>query len=120
MLVKGAKDETVQAKAVLLATGASHRHLNVPGEARLAGRGVSYCSTCDGPLFKGKSVVMVGGGNSAVTEALYLHHMGVKVTLIHRRDSLRAQDFLARQIVENQMLNGEVIRLDGAIRMAPR
>jgi len=90
-------------KAILLATGATHRHLNVPGESRLAGRGVSYCSTCDGPLFKGKRVVMVGGGNSAVTEALYLHYMGVKVTLIHRRDSFRAQDFLTRQIVENQI-----------------
>jgi thioredoxin reductase (NADPH) len=90
-------------KAILLATGATHRHLDVPGESRLAGRGVSYCSTCDGPLFKGKSVVMVGGGNSAVTEALYLHHMGVQVTLIHRRDSFRAQDFLARQIVDNHI-----------------
>lgn len=91
------------AKTVLLATGASHRHLNVPGEARLAGRGVSYCSTCDGPLFKGKHVVMVGGGNSAVTEALHLFHMGVKVTLIHRRDRFRAQEFLTRQLNENQI-----------------
>jgi thioredoxin reductase (NADPH) len=90
-------------QTVLLATGASHRHLNVPGETRLAGRGVSYCSTCDGPLFKGKSVVMVGGGNSAVTEALHLFHMGVKVTLIHRRDSLRAQEFLARQLADNRI-----------------
>jgi thioredoxin reductase (NADPH) len=64
----------------------------------LAGRGVSYCSTCDGPLFKGKKVVMVGGGNSAVTEALYLHHVGVQVTLVHRRNSLRAQEFLIRQL----------------------
>ncbi|MCU0510285.1 MAG: FAD-dependent oxidoreductase [Anaerolineae bacterium] len=90
-------------KTVLLATGANHRHLNVPGEKRLAGRGVSYCSTCDGPLFKGKQVVMAGGGNSAVTEALHLFHMGVKVTLIHRRDSLRAQEFLSRQLAENRI-----------------
>jgi thioredoxin reductase (NADPH) len=87
-----------------LATGATHQHLNVPGESRLAGRGVSYCSTCDGPLFKGKKVVMVGGGNSAVTEALHLYHMGVDVTLIHRRDKLRAQDFLAKQLtVDNNI-----------------
>jgi thioredoxin reductase (NADPH) len=91
-------------KSVLLATGATHQHLNVPGESRLAGRGVSYCSTCDGPLFKGKKVVMVGGGNSAVTEALHLYHMGVDVTLIHRRDKLRAQDFLAKQLtVDNNI-----------------
>jgi len=90
-------------KSVLLATGATHRHLNVLGETRLAGRGVSYCSTCDGPLFKGKKVVMVGGGNSAVTEALHLFHMGVDVTLIHRRDKLRAQDFLAKQLSDNNI-----------------
>jgi thioredoxin reductase (NADPH) len=90
-------------KSVLLATGATHKHLNVPGESRLAGRGVSYCSTCDGPLFKGKKVVMVGGGNSAVTEALHLFHMGVDVTLIHRRDKLRAQDVLAKQLVDNNI-----------------
>jgi len=90
-------------KTILLATGASHRHLNIPGEARLAGRGVSYCSTCDGPLFKGKQVVMVGGGNSAVTEALHLYHMGINVTLIHRRDKLRAQEFLAKQLIDNNI-----------------
>ena len=91
-------------KSVLLATGATHQHLNVPGESRLAGRGVSYCSTCDGPLFKGKKVVMVGGGNSAVTEALHLYHMGVDVTLIHRRDKLRAQDFLAKQLTADNTI----------------
>jgi thioredoxin reductase (NADPH) len=88
-------------KTVLVATGASHRHLGVPGEQRLSGRGVSYCATCDGPLFKGRKVIMVGGGNSAVTEALYLKHMGVDVTLVHRRDSLRAQDVLANQLEVN-------------------
>ena len=87
-----------QTKTVLLATGASHRHLGIPGESRLGGRGVSYCSTCDGPLFKGKKVVMIGGGNSAVTEALHLHHIGCDVSIIHRRDTLRAQDFLAQQL----------------------
>ncbi len=107
-------------KAILLATGATHRHLDVPGESRLAGRGVSYCSTCDGPLFKGKSVVMVGGGNSAVTEALYLHHMGVRVTLIHRRDTLRAQDVLARQLTENDIpvrWNTEIKEIRGEDRV---
>ena len=90
-------------KSVLLSTGATHRHLGIVGESRLAGRGVSYCSTCDGPLFKGRKVVMVGGGNSAVTEALHLSHMGVDVTLIHRRDKLRAQDVLAKQLTDNNI-----------------
>jgi len=107
-------------KTVLLATGASHRHLGVPGEKRLAGRGVSYCSTCDGPLFKGKQVVMVGGGNSAVTEALHLFHMGVRVTLIHRRDRLRAQEFLARQLADNKipiLWNTEIREIQGQDRV---
>jgi thioredoxin reductase (NADPH) len=107
-------------KTLLLATGASHRQLHVPGESRLAGRGVSYCSTCDGPLFKGKHVVMVGGGNSAVTEALHLFHMGVKVTMIHRRDAFRAQEFLVRQLAENQIpvfWNTEIREIRGEERV---
>lgn len=88
-------------KTILLATGANHRMLGVPGEARLSGRGVSYCATCDGPLFRDKTVLMVGGGNSAVTEALHLHHMGVDVTLVHRRDTLRAQEFLVKNLKES-------------------
>lgn len=92
---------TFLTKTLLLATGASHRVLGVPGESRLSGRGVSYCSTCDGPLFKGKRVIMVGGGNSAVTEALHLFHMGVHVTIVHRRDTLRAQDVLSKQLADN-------------------
>jgi len=107
-------------KTVLLATGATHRHLGVRGESRLSGRGVSYCSTCDGPLFKGKKVVMVGGGNSAVTEALHLYHMGVEVTLIHRRDKLRAQDFLAKQLADNNipvLWNTEIKEIRGEQRV---
>ena len=107
-------------KTVLLATGASHRHLNVRGESRLSGRGVSYCATCDGPLFKGKKVLMVGGGNSAVTEALHLRHVGVDVTLVHRRDELRAQEFLAQQLVANDievLWNTEVKEIRGEQRV---
>ena len=105
-----------ESRAVLLATGASHRHLGVPGESRLSGRGVSYCSTCDGPLFKGGKVIMVGGGNSAVTEALHLHHIGVQVTLVHRQDSLRAQEHLTKNLFENQipiLWNTEVKEIRG-------
>lgn len=107
-------------KSVLLSTGATHRHMGVPGESRLSGRGVSYCSTCDGPLFKGKKVVMVGGGNSAVTEALHLFHMGVDVTLIHRRDKLRAQDFLAKQLSDNNipvLWDSEITEISGEHRV---
>jgi thioredoxin reductase (NADPH) len=94
---------TFKAKTILLATGATHRTLGVPGEKRFSGRGVSYCATCDGPLFKGRSVLMVGGGNSAVTEALHLHNVGVAVTLVHRGETLRAQEFLSQQLENNQI-----------------
>ena len=90
-------------KAVLLATGAVYRRLNAPGESRLSGHGVSYCSTCDGPLFKGKSVIIVGGGNSAVTEALHLHNIGVRVMVVHRKESLRAQEHLAKNLFANNI-----------------
>ena len=108
-------------KTVLLATGATHRNLGVPGEKRFSGRGVSYCATCDGPLFKGRKVVLVGGGNSAVTEALYLKNTGVDVTLVHRRDNLRAQEVLARQLDLNHipiLWNTEIKAIDGEERVA--
>lgn len=107
-------------KTVLLATGASHRTLGVPGEQRFSGRGVSYCATCDGPLFRGRKVLMVGGGNSAVTEALHLHHMGVEVTLVHRRDKLRAQDVLANQLTSSGvpvLWNSEIEEIRGKERV---
>lgn len=86
-------------KGILLATGADNRRLNAPGEKRLYGKGVSYCSTCDGYFFKdGKKVFVVGGGNTAVTDALYLHNIGVDVTIIHRRDTLRAQAHLRENL----------------------
>jgi thioredoxin reductase (NADPH) len=109
-----------ETRSVLLATGAKHRHLGVPGEKRLAGRGVSYCSTCDGPLFREKKVIMVGGGNSAVTEALHLFHLGIDVTLVHRRDKLRAQDFLVKQLFDNNipvLWNAEVKEIRGKERV---
>lgn len=81
---------TFQGKTVILATGAGHRHLDVPGEERLTGRGVAYCAACDGMFYRGKTVAVVGGGNSAVADALVLSRIAQKVILIHRRDSLRA------------------------------
>lgn len=90
-------------RAVILATGAKHRKLGVPGEERLYGRGVSYCATCDGYFYKGKKVIMVGGGNSAVTEALYLDSLGVSVTLVHRKDKLRAESRLRESLVSRKI-----------------
>jgi thioredoxin reductase (NADPH) len=107
-------------KTILLATGATHRNLGIPGEQRLSGHGVSYCSTCDGPLFKGKKAIVVGGGNSAATEALHLHHIGIDVTLIHRRDKLRAQDFLVANLVQNNipiLFDSEVKEIRGEHRV---
>ena len=82
-------------KGILIATGVGNRALDVPGSQRFYGRGISYCATCDGYYFKdGKQVIVVGGGNTAVTDALYLHNLGAKVTLVHWRDALRAEQRL--------------------------
>jgi len=107
-------------RAVILATGATYKQLGAPGESRLAGRGVSYCATCDGPLFKGKKVVVVGGGNSAATEALHLYNVGVGVTMIHRRDTFRAQEHLVKSIRDNNipvLWNTEVQEITGKERV---
>lgn len=92
-----------RAKAIIFATGGGHKHLNVPGEEELTGRGVSYCATCDGPLFRDKTVAVVGGGNTAVIEALYLSEVVSKVYLIHRRNELRAE-----KVVQDYVFNSSV------------
>lgn len=84
-------DGDVHARAVILAMGARHRHLDVPGEEEYSGRGVSYCATCDGPFFKGRRVVVVGGGDTALTDAVYLSRLCSSVKLVHRRNEFRAQ-----------------------------
>jgi len=92
-LLKGGS-ESYLARTMIIATGARHRPLGVPGEGRLMGRGVSVCATCDGAFFKGKPVAVVGGGSSAVMESIYLTRIVGSVTLIHRRDKLRAEKLL--------------------------
>ena len=113
--VKTAKDEYL-AKSIILATGSSHRHLEVKGEEEFLGKGVSYCATCDGFFFQGRDIIMVGGGNSALQEALYLSNLGANVTLIHRRDEFRAQKHLQDQIKEvgiKTILNATVEEITG-------
>ena len=113
--VKTNKD-SYQSKSIILATGSSHRHLNVKGEEEFKGKGVSYCATCDGFFFAGRDIIMVGGGNSALQEALYLNNLGANVSLIHRRDEFRAQKHLQNQIKEagiNVILNATVEEIKG-------
>jgi thioredoxin reductase (NADPH) len=89
--------EEVDARTVILATGAIPRKLGIPGEAKFAGRGVSWCATCDGPLYRDKIVAVIGGGDSATQEALYLAKIAREVHLVHRRDELRATQCLQEQ-----------------------
>lgn len=89
------------ADTLIITTGAASLHLNVPGEAELTGRGVSYCATCDGWFFKGKKVVVVGGGDSALEEGIFLTRFAETVTIIHRRSALRAGAVLQKRAIEN-------------------
>ncbi|MDR1248050.1 MAG: FAD-dependent oxidoreductase [Treponema sp.] len=91
----------IRARAVILATGAARRSLDIPGEAAYTGRGVSYCATCDGPFFRGKKILVVGGGDAACDEARFLSRLSDRIILVHRRDSFRAQAGLVRRALEN-------------------
>jgi thioredoxin reductase (NADPH) len=93
--------QVLRTRSVIAATGASPRRMNVPGEERLTGRGVSYCATCDGFFFRGKDVVVVGGGDSALQEGLFLTKFANRVRVVHRRDELRAGPTLQRRAIEN-------------------
>jgi thioredoxin reductase (NADPH) len=99
--VKLANGDSLKAYAVILATGGSPKKLDVPGERELYGKGVSYCATCDGFFFRGKTVVVVGGGDSAAEEALYLAKLCKKVYIAHRRDELRASKILQQRIFDD-------------------
>ena len=104
------------ARAVLIATGSSHRKLGVPGEEEFRGRGVSYCGLCDGPLFRGRRVLVVGGGNAAATTALFLSDLASEVFLVHRRDALRAEEALVRRMAEKGVkliLSSVVVAIEG-------
>ncbi|MFR0568575.1 thioredoxin-disulfide reductase [Bifidobacterium apri] len=109
--------DTYTARAVIVATGSRVRKLGVPGEAEFSGRGVSYCATCDGFFFRGKPIVVVGGGDSALTEADFLSRFGSSVTVIHRRDAFRASRILVDRAQQNPKIafrmNAVVERVNG-------
>ena len=113
--------ETLAALSLIISTGASWNALNVPGEKKLIGRGVSYCATCDGPLFKGKEVVVIGGGDTALSDAIFLTKFAHKVTVIHRRGQFRAAKILQERAFDNKKiefrLNSVVQELKGSDRV---
>lgn len=112
---------TYQAKSIILATGAENRKLRIDREAELVGRGVSYCATCDGNFYKGRDVAVIGGGNTALEDAIYLSNIVNKVYLIHRREEFRADDKYVDEVKSKDnielVLNSNVVKLNGDNRL---
>ena len=115
------QDENFSAKAIVVATGAKHRTLEITGEKEFSGKGVSYCATCDGPFFRNKTVVVIGGGDSACSEAEYLSSLCSKVIMIHRKSQFRAQKSLANRVLSNSKIqvifNSVVNSIEGNLKV---
>ena len=115
--LKLASGKNLQTKSVIIATGASARWLGLPSEKKYQGRGVSACATCDGAFYKGKEVVVVGGGDSAMEESLFLTKFASKITIIHRKDSFRASKIMQQRVLTNPKIkvvwNSEVVEILG-------
>jgi thioredoxin reductase (NADPH) len=115
-------EQTHQARTVILATGSGYRHLGIPGEDQFAGHGLSYCATCDGAFFKNKHIAVVGGGDSAMEEALFLTRFTASVTVVHRRDHLRASKIMQNRALAHPKIsfefNSEPIQFVGDTKMA--
>ncbi len=111
------KKNQYEAKSVILAIGASHRHLGIPGEEELSGMGVSYCATCDGAFFRDRTVVVVGGGNTACEDALFLSKICKGVILVHRRDTLRADHVIQKLVMDDPNIrivwNSVPVKIEG-------
>ena len=109
--------ETYLTKAVIIATGSKYKQLNVPGEKQLSGRGVSWCATCDGFFFRGQDIVVIGGGDSALEEATFLTRFADSVTLVHRRDTLRASKIMQDRAMANPKIkflwDSQVVSMEG-------
>lgn len=108
---------TYQAKSIILATGTENRKLGLPNESDFIGKGVSYCATCDGNFYKDKTVAVVGGGNTALTDAIYLSDIAKKVYIIHRRDTFRGEDKYLRELKNKSniefIINSQIVKLNG-------
>ena len=99
------EDDEFITKSIIIATGANHRKLEIPGEEEYGARGVSYCAVCDGAFFRNQEILVIGGGDSAVEEALYLTRFGQSVTIMHRRDKLRAQEIIQQRAFKEEKIN---------------
>lgn len=119
--IRLASGDTIETRNIVIATGAAARKLDLANESKFTGKGISYCATCDGAFFKGKTVAVIGGGNTAAEDALYLEKIAKKVYMVHRRDALRADDILAKRLEASSVemvWNSVVENLDGDDKLA--